>query len=69
MDDVVNKPKHYQHSVEPIDAIESWGLGYHLGSACKYISRAGKKEGNPTEQDIKKAIWYLERYLTTLKGK
>jgi hypothetical protein len=69
MDDPVNRPKHYQSAVEPIDAIEAWELGYHLGNALKYISRAGKKEGNTEVQDIRKAIWYLERHLTTLKGK
>jgi hypothetical protein len=31
-EDVVNKPKHYNVGLEPIEAIESWKLGYNLGN-------------------------------------
>lgn len=62
MNDPVNHPSHYcDGGIETIDYIEAKQLGYHLGNAVKYISRAGKK--GPAEEDIKKAIWYLERYL------
>lgn len=58
--DAVNNPKHYQgKSLESIDVIEDFGLGFHLGNAIKYILRAGKK--GDKIQDLKKAIWYLER--------
>jgi len=57
----VDHPKHYnQGGIEVIDAIESWGLGFCLGNAIKYIARADHK-GNRV-QDIEKAIWYLRRY-------
>ena len=46
-----------------IDFIEDKGLGFHLGNAVKYISRAGKKDKSKEAEDIKKAIWYLNRYL------
>lgn len=60
--DAVNHPSHYTAGgIECIDYIEAKGFGYHLGNAVKYISRAALK-GNH-EQDIKKAIWYLNRYL------
>ena len=60
--DMVNNPPHYTHGeIEVIEAIEDWKLGYHLGNAVKYIARCEHK-GNK-EQDIKKAIWYLEREL------
>lgn len=36
---------------------------YHQITAIKYITRAGKKDGNPFEQDIKKAITHLEELL------
>jgi hypothetical protein len=36
-------------------------LGYHLGNAVKYISRAGKKGTNQGLEDLKKAQWYLNR--------
>jgi len=62
-DEAVNHPTHYTFStIEPIDAIETWGLGYHLGNAIKYIVRAGRKTTDPS-LDIQKAIWYLSRYL------
>lgn len=61
--DNVNHPAHYiSGGLEAIDVIEAFGLGYHLGNAAKYILRAGKKTANPTE-DIKKARWYLDRFL------
>ena len=62
--DPVNKPSHYTEGreFETIDVIEDWGLGFHLGNAVKYISRAGCKDPDKLHQDISKAIWYLERY-------
>lgn len=61
--DSVNHPQHYQsNGMEVIDVIEAFSLGFHLGNATKYILRAGRKTKNANE-DIKKAIWYLNRYL------
>ena len=62
--DPVNHPSHYGGEKNPYEAIkiiEAHNLGFHLGNAVKYILRAGKK-GDAAE-DIKKAIWYLEREL------
>ena len=59
----VDHPSYYQGKIEVIDFIEDKQLGFHLGNAVKYIARAGKKTPDATE-DIKKAIWYLERYLS-----
>lgn len=36
---------------------------YNIGVAIAYLLRAGKKEGNPKSQDIKKAIHHLEKEL------
>ena len=58
--DPIHRPAHYTFSdVEPIDAIEAWGLGFHLGNVVGYIARAEHK-GTPL-QDLKKAQWYLAR--------
>ncbi len=35
-------------------------------NAVKYIARAGKKYKDKEAEDIKKAIWYLNRYLKQL---
>jgi len=60
--DPVNNPAHYtEGGIETIDYIEAKGLGYHLGNAVKYISRAGKKGTNPGLEDLRKAQWYLAR--------
>lgn len=62
--DIINHPSHYTDGkFETIDAIESWRLGYHLGNAVKYISRAGKKSKDTELEDLRKARWYVKRYL------
>lgn len=59
--DPVQNPSHYTEGrvYEPVKVIEDWGLDYHLGTALKYISRAGRKSS--FVEDIQKAIFYLER--------
>ncbi len=60
----VKHPAHYNTgSIEVIDAIEDWKLGFHLGNAVKYIARAGKKNKETKIEDLEKAAWYLNRYL------
>ncbi len=63
----VNHPPHYAkgRKYEPIDVIEDWGLGFSLGNALKYISRAGRKDN--FIQDLEKAKWYLDREIQRLK--
>lgn len=64
VNDVVNHPSHYTDGkFETIEAIESWRPGYHFGNAIKYISRAGKKSKDTELEDLRKARWYIERYL------
>jgi hypothetical protein len=58
--DPVNHPEHYKvGGIETIDFIEAKALGYHLGNAVKYITRADHK-GNRL-QDLQKAKWYIDR--------
>lgn len=66
--DNVNHPAHYTDgSIEVIDFIEDKKLGYHLSNAVKYISRAGKKDPAKTAEDLRKAVWYLNRYIEKLE--
>ena len=66
--DSVNHPSHYTFgSIEVIDAIEGLRLPYHLGNALKYIARAGRKDPAKTEEDLRKAIWYINRYIELLR--
>jgi hypothetical protein len=62
MSDSVDHPTHYNSgSIEVIDAIEDWKLGFHEGNVVKYVARA-KHKGQELE-DLKKAAWYLNRLI------
>jgi hypothetical protein len=64
--DSVNHPAHYTRGgIETIDFIEAKGLGFHVGNALKYLSRAGHK-GDELE-DLRKARWYIERRIANLE--
>ena len=67
--DPVNKPSHYQsytnNGIECIDAMTAaFGkecvASFCKANAFKYIWRCSSKGGN---QDIQKAIWYLNKFL------
>lgn len=66
--EAVNHPAHYGGDTvyEACKVIEAWGLGWHLGTAVKYICRAGKKDPEKEKEDLEKAIWYLQRKLQLL---
>lgn len=62
MKDFVDHPPHYNvGKIEVIDAIEDWRLGFHEGNIIKYVARS-KHKGKRAE-DLKKAMWYLERLI------
>lgn len=71
--DAVNHPSYYCGNIEVIDFIEDKNLGYHLGNAIKYISRAGKKHEigmsdlEKEIEDLKKARFYLNRKIKLLE--
>lgn len=68
MTDIINHPSHYTDGkIEVIDFIEDKKLGFHLGNSIKYIARSGKKDPNKTIEDLKKAQWYLSRYIKKLE--
>lgn len=63
----VDHPAHYiQHKWEVIDIIEEYFRdNYHLGNVFKYMARCEYK-GHKIE-DLKKARWYLDRYIKKLE--
>lgn len=70
MSENVTHPKHYnQGKIEVIEFLEDQALGFHLGNAVKYISRAGKKDPAKEIEDLEKAVWYLQRHLENLRAK
>ena len=69
--EIVDHPQHYggaEAKHEAISVIEEWDLGFHLGNVVKYISRAGKKPNQDKISDLRKARWYLDRYISDLEA-
>ena len=65
MSDAIN-PEHYNRlNPQPKDVIRAWGLNFNLGSAVKYISRAGHKDD--IVQDLEKAREFLNFEIKALK--
>lgn len=68
--ELVNHPNHYggkDNPYEAIKVIEAWKLGFCLGNTVKYISRAGKKNPDKEIEDLKKAMFYLDRKIKNLE--
>lgn len=56
--ELVHHPEHYNFSkYEVKDVIREWDLNFNLGSAVKYIARAGRKDD--AILDLKKAIEFI----------
>lgn len=51
---------------QPKDVIRAWGLNFNLGSAVKYISRAGHKDD--IVQDLKKAQEFIQFEIDAIEG-
>ena len=65
----IDHPSHYTEGrkFETIEVIEDWDLGFRLGNALKYISRAGRKDPSKTVEDLRKAVFYIEREISSLE--
>jgi hypothetical protein len=62
----VNHPEHYNvGKIEVIDFIEDQNLGFNLGNTVKYVCRSPHK--GKQKEDLKKAIWYLQRELDLIE--
>ena len=63
-------PNYYigkKYKIEARKVVEDFQAdNYNLGTAITYLLRAGKKDGNPAEQDIQKAINHLHFELDKL---
>lgn len=59
---VIENPSHYceGRKYQPKDVIRDWKLNFNLGNAVKYISRNGRKEGETSLKDLRKAKQYLD---------
>lgn len=53
-------PDYYKgNSIEAWDYIKDHDLNFDLGNAIKYITRAGKKDGESKRNDLEKAMNYI----------
>jgi len=71
--DNINHPLHYQtrSGLETIDIIAAFtedldGIeAFCTGNALKYLCRWKKKNG---VEDLKKAVWYINKLIDTIEG-
>jgi hypothetical protein len=65
--EMVDHPSHYNQGIETIEYIESWSMNFNTGNVIKYVTRAGYK--NDQLEDLKKAMWYLQREIDRIENK
>jgi hypothetical protein len=71
--EMVNHPSHYggkDNVYEVVKVCEAWGLDKdaYIFNVVKYVARAGKKDTDKELQDMKKALWYLNRKIERLEN-
>lgn len=69
----INHPSHYMvNGKEAITYIEAFDLNFNIGNVVKYLWRSGNKDGETSDDDNKKAVWYynreVNRVLSDLEG-
>ena len=65
--EMVDHPSHYNQGIETIDYIDSWEMNFNTGNVIKYVTRARYK--NDQLEDLKKAMWYLQREIDKIENK
>lgn len=70
VNEAVHHPQHYGGDTvyEAVKVILAWKLGFNLGNAVKYLSRAGKKDPTKMLEDLRKARWYLDYEIKSLEA-
>ena len=65
----ITNPDYYltTNGSQVIDFIEAHGLNFSRGNIIKYVSRAGKKDGEDELTALLKARFYLEREINRLQ--
>ena len=71
--EMVNHPEHYggkENIYEVVKVCEAWGRDKdaYIFNVVKYVARAGKKDTDKELQDMKKALWYLNRKIERLEN-
>jgi hypothetical protein len=71
--EMVNHPDHYggkENIYEVVKVCEAWGLDKdaYIFNVVKYVARAGKKDSSKEIEDLKKAMFYLNRRIERLEN-
>jgi hypothetical protein len=67
--DPVDNPKHYTTDPSGVECIQiTRHRNYNIGNAIKYLWRAGLKDANPSTQDLRKAIFYIQDEIARLEN-
>lgn len=65
--DPVNRPEHYNSHPSGVECVTiTEHMTCMIGCAIKYLWRHGMKAGADADQDLRKAIWCIERERTRL---
>lgn len=68
MTDPINPSYYSAAGIESIQVIEAFVQDKpYRWAALKYLFRAGKKRGQDEVEDLKKAIWWIEREITVIE--
>ena len=68
MSDAVNNPTHYNSHPSGVEAIEvTQHMNFCKGNAMKYLWRSGIKDSAKEIEDLRKAIWYIEKEILRLQ--
>lgn len=68
MSDPVNHPPHYNSHPSGVECIQiTRHMTFNIGNAMKYLWRNGLKDGNPSIQDLQKAMWYIQDEINLLR--
>lgn len=61
-------PSHYNSTeISTFDVVDDWNLDFYLGTAIKYLQRAGNKDKSKHVEDLQKAIRYIEKEINLVK--
>jgi len=72
---MINHPLHYSfgdsNQYEVVKVCEAWDLDKdaYLFNVVKYVARSGKKNPDKEIEDLKKAMFYLDRKIKNLENK
>jgi hypothetical protein len=70
VNDLVKAPSHYcdGRQYEPRKVIRDWSLSWEIGSAVKYLARAGRKDKDKQVEDLRKAIEFIQYEIEGLEA-